>query len=216
VGDEPVISNRVLTIPNALSFVRLLLVPVFGALILLKYDVTAVAVLMISGFTDYLDGTLARRWGQVTRIGQLLDPLADRLYILTTLLGLAYRDILPWWLVGVLIARDASITIGLALLTPAERRPLEVNYLGKAATANLLYAFPLLLLGHIDGIAGDIAQPVGWAFAWWGTGLYWWSGLIYLRQVVEVRGRRKLPAPASPASPTSPTTPAAGDRGRVG
>jgi cardiolipin synthase len=190
VDGDPTVSDRVLTIPNALSFVRLLLVPVFAVLILFKDDWAAVAVLMISGFTDYLDGWLARRWGQVTRIGQLLDPLADRLYILTTLLGLAYRDILPWWLVAVLIARDAAVAASLALLTPDERRPLEVNYLGKAATANLLYAFPLLLLGHMSGTPGDIARPVGWAFAWWGTGLYWWSGIVYIRQAFAVRAGR--------------------------
>jgi cardiolipin synthase (CMP-forming) len=189
-GGVPVVSDRVLTIPNVLSFVRLLLVPVFAVLIVLEFDLAAVGVLMVSGYTDYLDGWLARRWGQVTRIGQLLDPLADRLYILTTLLGLAYRDIVPWWLVILLIARDAALTVSLLALTPAERSPLEVNFLGKAATANLLYAFPLLLLGNADNTAGDIAQPIGWAFAWWGTGLYWWSGIIYLRQVAAVRARR--------------------------
>jgi cardiolipin synthase (CMP-forming) len=189
-GGVPVVSDRVLTIPNVLSFIRLLLVPVFAVLIILEFDLAAVAVLMISGYTDYLDGWLARKWGQVTRIGQLLDPLADRLYILTTLLGLAYRDVVPWWLVILLIARDVALTFSLLALTAAERSPLEVNFLGKAATANLLYAFPLLLLGNADNIAGDIAQPIGWAFAWWGTGLYWWSGIIYLRQVAAVRARR--------------------------
>jgi cardiolipin synthase (CMP-forming) len=189
-GGVPVVSDRVLTIPNVLSFVRLLLVPVFGVLIVLEFDLAAVGVLVVSGWTDYLDGWLARRWGQVTRIGQLLDPLADRLYILTTLLGLGYRDIVPWWLVILLLARDAALTVSLLALTPAERTPLEVSFLGKAATANLLYAFPLLLLGNADNTAGDLAQPIGWAFAWWGTGLYWWSGIIYVREVVAVRARR--------------------------
>jgi len=189
VGD-PVVSDRVLTIPNVLSFARLVLVPVFAVFILLKWDVAAIVVLMVSGWTDYFDGLLARRWGQVTRIGQLLDPLADRLYILTTLLGLAYRDVVPWWLVLLLVIRDAVLAVSLLGLTPAERAPLEVNFLGKAATAALLYAFPLLLLGNADNTAGDIARPIGWAFAWWGTGLYWWSGIIYLRQVAGVRARR--------------------------
>jgi cardiolipin synthase len=195
VGGDPVVSDRVLTLPNVLSFLRLLLVPVFGALIFLKHDAAAIIVLVISGFTDYLDGWLARRWRQVTRIGALLDPAADRLYILTTLLGLAYRDVIPWWLVGLLVARDVALAVSLLLLTPAEREPLEVNFLGKAATANLLYAFPILLLGHSDSTAGQIAQPIGWAFAWWGTSLYWWSGYIYLRQVAAVRARRgSMPA----------------------
>jgi cardiolipin synthase len=203
VGD-PVVSDRVLTIPNVLSFARLVLVPVFAVFILLKWDVAAIVVLMVSGWTDYFDGLLARRWGQVTRIGQLLDPLADRLYILTTLLGLAYRDVVPWWLVLLLVIRDAVLAVSLLGLTPAERAPLEVNFLGKAATAALLYAFPLLLLGNADNTAGDIARPIGWAFAWWGTGLYWWSGIIYLRQVAGVRARR----------PTSVIR-AAGEQGRA-
>src|SRR3954471_11847494 len=123
------ISDRILTIPNVLSMIRLLLVPVFAVLIVLEYDWAAVAVLMFSGFSDYLDGTLARRWRQVTRIGQMLDPLADRLYILTTLLGLAYRDVVPWWLVLLLIARDLSTILFLASLTALERAPLEVSFL---------------------------------------------------------------------------------------
>lgn len=190
MGENPVGGTRVLNIPNLLSAGRLLLVPVFGVLILLNHEGWAVAVLMVSGFTDYLDGTLARRWGQTTRLGQMLDPIADRLYILTTLLGLAYHEVIPWWLVLLLIARDAVLVGSLLLMTVDERRPLEVSFLGKAATACLLYAFPLLLLGDIDGRVGDVAQPVGWAFCWWGTSLYWWSALIYLRQAAAVLNRR--------------------------
>jgi cardiolipin synthase len=184
------LSDRIWTVPNLLSIVRLVLLPVFAVLIVLKVDTAAIVVLVISGATDYLDGMIARRWGQVTRIGALLDPAADRLYILTTLLGLAYRHVIPWWLVGLLVVRDLILAVSLLLLTPAERRPLEVNYIGKAATASLLYAFPLLLLGHFHGTAPDIARAIGWAFAWWGTGLYYWAGMIYLRNVLTVRSRR--------------------------
>ena len=190
MGENPVGGARVLNIPNLLSFGRLLLVPVFAVLILLGHTGWAITVLVVSGASDYLDGTLARRWGQTTRLGQMLDPIADRLYILTTLLGLAYRDVIPWWLVLLLIARDAVLVGSLLLMTVDERRPLEVSFLGKAATANLLYAFPLMLLGDVDNRFGDIAQPVGWAFAWWGTSLYWWSALIYLRQAAAVLARR--------------------------
>ena len=193
-GEQPSTSHGILTIPNVLSFVRLLLVPVFGVLIVLNHDGAAVLVLMVSGFTDYLDGTLARRWGQVTRIGQMLDPIADRLYILTTLLGLAYRDVIPWWLVVVLVARDLVLVLQLLLLTPAERAPLEVHFLGKAATACLLYAFPLVLLGTFDSTLGEVVKPIGWGFACWGTALYWYAALIYLRQLIGVRARRTFPA----------------------
>jgi cardiolipin synthase (CMP-forming) len=200
VGERPVNGAQVLNIPNLLSVGRLLLVPVFAVLILFGHVGWAIVVLVVSGFTDYLDGTLARRWGQTTRLGQMLDPIADRLYILTTLLGLAYREVIPWWLVLLLIARDAVLVGSLLLMTVEERRPLEVSFLGKAATACLLYAFPLLLLGDVDGVAGDVAQPVGWAFAWWGTSLYWWSALLYLRQAAAVLARREQLRTRPPSS----------------
>jgi cardiolipin synthase (CMP-forming) len=179
-------AGRVYTVPNALSLLRLLLVPVFAYLILSEVDGWALVVLMVSGLTDWLDGFLARRWRQVSRLGALLDPAADRLYILSTLLGLAYRDIIPWWLVAVIVTRDLVLTTTLPVLARHGFGPLPVHFLGKAATFNLLYAFPLILLGEGTGTAAAVAQPVGWAFAWWGTGLYWWAGLLYLRQVRDV------------------------------
>jgi cardiolipin synthase len=183
VVTEAGVGGSVLNLPNALSLLRLVLVPVFAVLIVTEHDLWAIGVLMLSGFTDYLDGKLARRWGQITRIGQMLDPLADRLYIFTTLLGLAYREVIPWWLVALLAARDAVLTVTLLLLSRAGHDPLPVHFLGKAATFSLLSAFPLLLLGDADNVAGHVALPIGWAFAWWGTGLYVWTALIYLRQV---------------------------------
>jgi cardiolipin synthase len=179
-------SERVLTVPNALSLLRLLGVPVFLWLIFSEYDGWALVLLVVSGATDWLDGQLARRWNQVSRVGQLLDPLADRLYILATLIGLTARDILPVWLVVVLVGRD----VFLAALLPVLRRhgygPLPVTFLGKAATFNLLYAFPLLLLGDGSGTVADVAYVVGWAFAIWGTALYWWAGVLYAAQVRQL------------------------------
>jgi cardiolipin synthase len=187
-------TDRILTVPNALSFLRLLLVPVFGALIVTEHDGWAIVVLMVSGWTDWLDGKLARSWGQVTRLGQRLDPLADRLYIFTTLLGLAYRDVIPWWLVLLLAARDLVLTASLVWINHAGHDPLPVHYLGKAATFNLLYAFPLLLLGEITFTGQDVARAVGWAFVLWGTALYCWTAVIYLRQVVWVMAPRRARA----------------------
>jgi cardiolipin synthase (CMP-forming) len=178
--------DRVLTVPNALSGLRLALVPVFFWLILRHRDGWALAVLAVSGFTDYLDGDLARRWRQVSRLGQLLDPVADRLYILATLLGLAWRDVVPWWLVAAVVARDVLLSFTIPVLARSGYGPLPVHFLGKAATFCLLYAFPLLLLAQIGGAVGHAALVVGWAFAWWGTGLYWWAGWLYVRQVRQV------------------------------
>lgn len=186
-----------LTIPNALSVLRLVGVPVFLWLILRHQDGWAVIVLMLSGATDYLDGQIARRYGLVTRLGQYLDPIADRLYIASTLLGLAWREVIPWWLVAILVARDAFIG---AMYPVARfyRLPVPpVHFVGKAATFNLIYAFPLLLLGHGDSTLAQVAEPIGWAFVWWGAGLYWIGAFMYAGQVADMIGqRRRLSRPA--------------------
>ena len=187
VQETQVQTDRVLTLPNLLSFARLLGVPVFLWLILgPQADGLAVLLLMVSGFTDFLDGWIARRYHQISRLGQLLDPLADRLYIFATLLGLGLRDIVPWWLVALLVGRDVVLAMTLPILRRHGRGPLPVHYLGKAATFNLLYAFPLLLLGSGSGTAALVARVVGWAFAIWGTALYWWAGALYLAQVRQI------------------------------
>ncbi|WP_338073986.1 CDP-alcohol phosphatidyltransferase family protein [Kineococcus siccus] len=191
-----VVSDRVLTVPNGLSFLRLLLVPVFAVLIVGGSDGWALLVLAVSSASDYLDGHLARRWNQVTRLGQVLDPFADRLYILTTLLGLAYRDLIPWWLVVVLVARDLTMVLTLPFLASVGHGVLPVHFLGKAGTFCLLYAFPLLLLGEISDALSSVAGAVGWAFALWGTGLYWWAGLLYVRQVVVLVRSERAAGPA--------------------
>ncbi len=184
------VSTRVLTVPNLLTMLRLVLVPVFFALILTAQDGWALLVLAVSGFSDYLDGALARRWGQVSRLGQLMDPAADRLYILSTLLGLAFRDIVPWWLVVVLVGRDVVLALTVPVLGRRGYGPLQVHVVGKAATFNLLYAFPLLLLGEGGSVLATLARSAGWAFAWWGTAMYWWAALLYLGQAWLLLRRR--------------------------
>ncbi len=183
---EERISDRVVNIPNALSLLRLLLVPVFFWLLITRRDGAAIIVLVISGLTDYLDGFLARRWQQISRLGQLLDPAADRLYILSTLIGLAWREVIPWWLVALLVARDVLLAFTVPVLARIGYGPLPVHLLGKAATFCLLYAFPLLLLAEASDGAALVARPVGWAFAWWGVVLYWWAAWLYVRQVIQL------------------------------
>jgi len=177
-------SDRIWTIPNALSVLRLLGVPLFLWLLLGPHaDAWALVVLALSGFTDWLDGVLARKLNQMSAFGALLDPLADRLYILATLVGLVLRHILPLWLAIVIVGRDVVLGAALPLLKRAGYGPPAVHYLGKAATFCLLYAFPLLLLGTYHGWAADIARPTAWAFTIWGSALYVWSGVVYLVQV---------------------------------
>lgn len=182
-------SDQVLTVPNVLSALRLVGVPVFLWAILAHHDALALVILAASGVTDYLDGKIARHYGLVSRLGQLLDPVADRLYIASTLLGLAVRSVIPWWLVFVLLGRE--VFMGVVILVGRRRGVgvLPVHFVGKAATFNLLYAFPLLLLGDGQSTAAAIARPIGWAFAWWGTALYWVAGILYAVQLARLLSR---------------------------
>jgi cardiolipin synthase (CMP-forming) len=157
-------------------------VPVFAVLIATHNDGWAVFVLAVSGASDWLDGVLARRLHQVSRLGQLLDPAADRLFILVTLVGLAWRDIVPLWLLVVLVARDVVLAVMLLVLRHAGYPPLPVHLVGKAGTFALLYSFPLLLLSDWDSWLGTVSLVVGWAFALWGVALYWLAGGLYLAQ----------------------------------
>ena len=190
-GTDSAPVDRVLTLPNALSTLRLLGVPAFIWAIATQHDAIALVILMASGITDYLDGKIARHYGLVSRVGQLLDPIADRLYIVTTLVGLAWRDIIPWWLVAVLFAREAFMAVVVLIAKRYGWIGLPVHFIGKAATFNLLYSFPALLMADGDGWLASFARPVGWGFAWWGTVLYWVAGIMYavqLRQLIARRG----------------------------
>jgi cardiolipin synthase (CMP-forming) len=207
-GADP--AARVWTIPNAISLARLAGVPVFLWLVLgprsEAADWWAVGILIASGASDWLDGKIARALGQQSRLGELLDPAADRLYIVATIIALAVRGIIPWWLVAVLAAREAMLAVVLALLRRGGWGPLQVSFLGKTATACLLYAFPLLFLGAHATSYAEFTRVVGWAFVIWGSALYWCAALLYV-----VQARRLLaagppvPIPAHPEGSTTQT-----------
>jgi cardiolipin synthase len=188
--------STVWTLPNAVSALRLLGVPLFLWLVLgPEADVLAVLLLMVSGFTDWLDGYLARRLHQTSKLGEILDPVADRLYILAVVIGLALRDIIPWWVALILPARDAFLWCLVPFLRTRGYSALPVHFLGKAATFNLLYAFPLLFIGDGTGTVATLGKMFGWAFAIWGIGLYWWAGLLYAWQVRRLLADRDRRAP---------------------
>ena len=179
--------DRILTVPNALSVLRLLLIPLFLWLILVEQaDMAAVVVLAVSGITDWADGLIARTTGQITRLGRLLDPLVDRVTIAATLVGLALRDLIPWWLVGLLVAREVL----LLLLVPQLRRhgllALPVHYLGKAATFALYWGFPFVLVGAGSATWEQVLGALGWAVVIWGTALYWYAALLYVDQMRRI------------------------------
>lgn len=183
------LTDRVWTVPNALSALRLLGVPLFLYWVLVtEQDGRAVLLLVAAGLSDYLDGKIARRFGQFSRLGQLLDPAADRLYIAATLLALVARDGLPLWWALLLVGRDLALLPTLPVLRRLGYGPLPVHFLGKAATFNLLYAFPMLLVA-LPGESGwfvDLVRPLGWAFAAWGSVLYLVAGVLYAVQVRQL------------------------------
>jgi cardiolipin synthase len=186
--------DRVLTIPNAISAARIAGVPVFLWLVLgprtAVADDWAVGILMAAGVSDWLDGKIARALNQGSRLGQVLDPAADRLYIAATIVALAVRGIIPWWLVAVLALRELTVGAALAVLRRrAGFGTLQVSLVGKGATLCLLYAFPLLFLGDHSGSPAEVARVIGWAFAVWGTALYWWAAAMYLVQVRSLVSR---------------------------
>ena len=181
---------RVLTIPNAISVARLAGVPVFLWLVLgvrtQAGDWWAVGLLIASGASDWLDGKIARALNQQSRLGQLLDPTADRAYIVATVVALAIRAIIPWWLVILLAVRELMLGVVLLVLRRHNYGPLQVSFLGKAATLALLYAFPLLFLGAHTASYSEVARIAGWAFAIWGSALYWCAAVLYVEQARRI------------------------------
>ena len=195
VSDRNLLPDRIWTLPNALSVLRLLGVPLFLWLLLgPQADGWAVVVLMVAGATDWADGKLARALGQSSRLGALLDPAADRLYIVATLIAFVLRDVVPLWLVAVLVGRELVLGLALLVLRVHGYPPLQVHYLGKAATFILLYAFPLLLLADGDGPVAAVTAPLAWALTVWGSALYVLAGVFYVVQVAGlVRAERAAP-----------------------
>jgi cardiolipin synthase len=186
------ISGRVLTVPNLISFARLLGVPVFLYLFLVAHrDPAAITVLAIGGTTDWVDGWVARRLNQVSRLGELLDPAADRLYILATLVAFTIRDVVTWQFTAALLARELFMIGCLAVLRRYGFGPPPVHYLGKTATFILLLAFPVLLLAQAAPSLNPVAYSSGWALAWWGLALYWAAGIFYLVQTVGLVQRAR-------------------------
>jgi cardiolipin synthase len=171
----------VFTIPNFLTLLRALGIPIFLYLVLVKEEMGwAVITLMIAGATDYFDGKVARALKQESRLGELMDPAVDRLYIATVLVAMYVTEALPLWVLILIVSRDLLLALILVAMKSKGIPPFTVTYLGKAATFNLLYALPLLLLTQSSsGWVGEVSFVFGWSFAGWGIALYLWTGLSY-------------------------------------
>lgn len=189
-------ANAVWTVPNAISMARIILIGVFGWLVVAGHDAWAIGALVLAGVSDFLDGYLARRWNQVTKLGAILDPTADRMLTIVVVAALAIRGIIPWWLLAVLFARD--VVVGLALLYAKHHRVAvpEVAFVGKAATFALYFLLPLAFLAfdrwdtvHLVAIVGATLTAV----------LYWISGLMYVKDVAKRTGAQSRAGASAPA-----------------
>lgn len=179
-------TDRIVTVPNAVSALRLVGVPFYFWMIIAEHYGWAVIVMVAAGISDYLDGYLARKLQQFSSLGEILDPVADRLYIAFTLVGIAIVDIVPWWLVAAVLARDVVMFFYLLWLRQRGIDGVEVHYVGKAATTMLLYAFPILVLGEAVPAIADLCRAFGWAWALWGLCTYWYAAFLYLGEARTV------------------------------
>lgn len=186
--------SSILTVPNVLSLLRLVGVPIYLVLVEGERYEWAVITLIVAGATDYFDGKIARRFNQTSKLGELLDPAADRLYIVVILFSLWNLDLLPLLVVVLIFGRDVVLALLLVVMKHRGLNPFTVTYLGKAATFNLLYAFPFLLLTLSDtDWVSSLSFVLGWAFSVWGVALYLYTGFTYLREglrdLAQLRGR---------------------------
>ncbi len=179
-GSDTDLSSRILTVPNVLSTLRLLAIPLFLYLLLVpEADGWALTVLLLSGATDWLDGKLARALDQSSRLGALLDPLVDRLSVVSALAAFVARGIIPWWVAAILIGRDLVLAATLLIYRRRGLPPPEVIYLGKAATFVIMVALPVLLGATGESVVADVLTPIGYSLIIWGTALYTWTGALY-------------------------------------
>lgn len=179
-GSDAELSSRVLTVPNVLSTLRLLAIPLFLYLLLVpEADGWALTVLLLSGATDWLDGKLARALDQSSQLGALLDPLVDRLSVVSALAAFVARGIIPWWVAAILIGRDLVLAGTLLIYRRRGLPPPEVIYLGKAATFVIMVALPVLLGATGESVVAEVLTPIGYSLIIWGTALYTWTGVLY-------------------------------------
>lgn len=180
---SPKAMNRVLTVPNLISFLRICSIPYLAWLITKNHMILALIVLAISAFSDCIDGYIARRWNQVSKLGQILDPIADRLLIIFSTVALAIAAIIPWWALVLVVLRDVIMAALVVLLAQHDYGPLPVNFVGKAGTALIMLAIVSLMIVYaVNTEAMFVLYAAAIACGVWGVVLYWYAGLLYYRQ----------------------------------
>jgi cardiolipin synthase len=184
---EPVTpsSDRVLTIPNVLSFARLGSVPIFVWLFVSGHENAGWLLYAIGAWSDFFDGYIARKTNQVSELGKILDPVADRVLIVALVIALVARDILPWPLAVAITARDVLIVAFAPLLERRGMARIAVNFTGKSATAALLTGLSLLAYSETTFVWAESGDDIGIWFVIFGAVLYWVAGFLYAREAVK-------------------------------
>ena len=185
------VSSRVFTLANIVSVVRLMAIPVFLYLVIKDQLVPAFILLVAAVLTDFVDGMIARKMNQITKLGQFLDPFADRLFIAATVIALAIQDVVPWWFVGALMARDALLGIGGLVMSRYGHATLPVKWWGKVSTFGLLFVLPLFLFAALMSTygfpdLGNIMVTIAWPIAIAAVVLYWVVGFAYLFDAIRL------------------------------
>lgn len=186
MADEQVASSRIFTLANAVSVVRLMAIPVFLWLVVEDQLLIAFVLLVVAVLTDFVDGMIARHMNEITKLGQFLDPFADRLFIAATVIALAIQAVVPWWFVIAVMLRDALLGIGGLVMARYGAATLPVKWWGKVATFSMLVVLPLFLLGAVFPEVGEITNPIAWVLALATVVLYWVVGFSYLFDAISI------------------------------
>ncbi len=173
--------DRILTIPNVITVVRLACLPWFAWLLLSAHDRVGAAVLLgFLGATDWVDGWIARRFHQISTVGKVLDPVADRALFFTTIVVIVIDGGAPRWFCIAVFARELVISIATLVLAALGARRVDVTWYGKAGTFGLMFAFPLFLLGSSDWSLHSAAQVCAWITGLPGLVLSYWAAVLYV------------------------------------
>jgi cardiolipin synthase (CMP-forming) len=195
-GHDPSL-DRIATVPNLLSLLRILLIPLFVWLILGEGTEAAGLILLCAVVaTDWVDGYIARHTGQVSNLGKVLDPLADRLAIAAGLIAVVIAGAFPLWAALLVLVRDAAVLVVVAVLLVRARIRIDVRWIGKAATLALMAGIPLVSWAGFDLPGAEVTRVVGWILYAVGIVLYYaatWEYAVDIRAALRERADRSDP-----------------------
>jgi cardiolipin synthase len=173
--------DGILTAANVVTVVRLACIPVYVYLLFGRHNTTAAAILLaVLGATDWVDGQLARRLSQVSSVGKVLDPVADRVLMVTAIITVAWVGAVPWWFAGLTLAREVLVSAATLLLASLGAKRIDVLFIGKAGTFALMVAYPSFLIGHGDAAWQAWFRGLGWSVGIIGLVLSWAALVSYV------------------------------------